>query len=97
MVNGLGLLTFTPHFKGSLTLHYVKYRMVEYQTMGELLMSAEIDEAVLLDTSFLAKFTLGNFELEQEVLLMFIDQSALYLERLKSPKSPRTGLRRLIP
>ncbi len=52
-------------------------------------MSARIDESILLDTSFLAKFTLGNFELEQEVLMMFVDQSALYLERLKSPQSSK--------
>ena len=52
-------------------------------------MSVKIDEPVLLDTNFLSKYTLGNFELEQEVLLMFIDQSALYMERLKSPKSPK--------
>ncbi len=52
-------------------------------------MSAKIDETVLLDTGFLGKYTLGNLELEREVLLMFIDQSALYMARLESPQSPK--------
>lgn len=47
------------------------------------------DEAALLDTEFLAKYTLGNTGLEREVLHMFIDQSALYLERLKSPETTK--------
>ncbi len=52
-------------------------------------MSQKIDEPVLLDTEFLGKYTLGNAELESEVLHMFIDQSALYLERLRSPQSSK--------
>ena len=52
-------------------------------------MSQKIDEPVLLDTEFLGKYTLGNIELEREVLHMFIDQSALYLERLRAPKSSK--------
>jgi len=52
-------------------------------------MSLKTEEPVLLDTEFLAKYTFGNYELESEVLHMFIDQAALYLERLRTPKSTR--------
>ena len=52
-------------------------------------MSPNNDEPLLLDTEFLAKYTFGNYELESEVLHMFIDQSAQYLQRLKSPESTK--------
>ena len=45
-------------------------------------MNMKIEEAVMLDTDHLAKYTLGNHELEREVLHMFIDQTEKYLQRL---------------
>lgn len=50
-------------------------------------MNTRIDEPVLLDTEHLGKYTLGDEALEREVLQMFLDQSALYMERLENPES----------
>lgn len=52
-------------------------------------MNVKVENAELLDTEHLAKYTLGNYGLECEVLQMFIDQSALYMEKLRSSKSEK--------
>ena len=52
-------------------------------------MTVTKEDADLLDTVHLAKYTMGNHELEREVLQMFIDQSMLYMERLQSPENDK--------
>lgn len=41
----------------------------------------------LLDRAYLARFTLGNAELEREVLGLFADQAPQYLARMQSAAS----------
>ncbi|MCB1550130.1 MAG: Hpt domain-containing protein [Hyphomicrobiaceae bacterium] len=43
-----------------------------------------------LDLAYLSRFTLGNHELEQEVLELFSAQAPLYLERLAAAECPKS-------
>jgi len=52
-------------------------------------MNVKSEEALLLDADHLKKYTIGDLDLEREVLGMFIDQSKLYLERLQSPQNAK--------
>lgn len=52
-------------------------------------MASIIDDLALLDTEHLGKYTRGDHKLESEILQMFVDQSVLYVERLRSPSSTK--------
>lgn len=50
------------------------------------------DEPVVLDRGYLARFTLGNFDLEREVLGLFAASAPLYLERLQQAQTPEAWI-----
>ncbi len=52
-------------------------------------MPLEKEKLALLDTKHLATYTLGDFTVESEVLQMFNDQCAVYMERLRSSQNTR--------
>ena len=52
-------------------------------------MNTKPEEALLLDTEHLKKYTLGDHALESEVLQMFLDQSKLYIKRLAIPQNAK--------
>jgi len=45
--------------------------------------------APLLDRAYLSRFTLGNLDLEREVLGLFADQAPNYLQRMQTAASPQ--------
>ena len=50
-------------------------------------MNSTSDDALLFDTDHLATYTLGDRQLEKEVLQMFVEQSAQSVERLHEAAS----------
>lgn len=45
---------------------------------------ADAAAALLLDRAYLARFTMGNVDLEREVLGLFADQAPTYLARMQA-------------
>lgn len=59
-------------------------------TCGPELTSLETDHVRPVDLVHLAKYTMGNRELEHEVLSLFSKQSLIYLERLRNAADQQT-------
>jgi HPt (histidine-containing phosphotransfer) domain-containing protein len=63
--------------------------LFSHERTGGLAMNLKIDETVLFDTDHLETYTLGDHSIENEVLHMFLDQTALYMERLQCPRDAK--------